>query len=56
MKRLTVEWVSPGDQAPKKLGWQKSRLKTMLIIFFDYPGIIRKEFVSSGQTVTAHFY
>jgi hypothetical protein len=28
----------------------------MLIIFFDYQGIVHKEFVLEGKTVNAEFY
>jgi len=41
---------------PKKLKFQKSRIKTMLIIFFDFQGVVHKEFVPEGKTVNAEFY
>jgi len=35
---------------------QKSKLKTMLICFFDQEGIVHWEFVPPGMTVNADFY
>ena len=35
---------------------QKSKVKTMLIAFFDNKGIIHKEFVPAGKNVNAAFY
>jgi len=34
----------------------KSKIKSMLICFFDSQGIIQKEFVPPGQTVNQTFY
>jgi len=41
---------------PKKTRKRPSKIKTMLIAFFDSKGIIHKECVSSGQIVTAEYY
>ena len=43
-------------QDPQKARMQKSKLKTMLIYFFDQEGIVHREFVPSGMTVNADFY
>ena len=40
----------------KKLQFQKSRVKTMLVIFFDWQGVIHKEFVPEGETINAVYY
>jgi len=40
----------------KKLGFKKSRVKTMLILFFDHQGVIYKEFVPQSTIVTSTFY
>ncbi len=55
-KCQSVTWVVPGSPRAKELHFQKSRIKTMLIIFFDSSGIIHKEFVPPGQRVNAEYY
>ena len=39
---------------PKKWRFQKSCMKTMLVIFFDWQGVIHKEFVP--ETINAVYY
>jgi len=41
---------------PKKARMSKSKIKSMLICFFDSQGIIHKEFISPGKTVNQTFY
>ncbi|UYV65965.1 hypothetical protein LAZ67_3006016 [Cordylochernes scorpioides] len=41
---------------PKKTRKVPSKIKTMLITFFDSRGIIHKEFVPAGQTITGEYY
>jgi len=55
-KRQSMEWRSPSSPRPKKSRLQKSKVKTMLIAFFDSDGIIHKEFVPAGQTVNSASY
>jgi len=55
-KRQSSEWVGETSPRPKKLKFQRSRIKTMLIIFFDSQGVVHKEFVPKGKTVNAEFY
>jgi hypothetical protein len=40
----------------KKLGFQKSRVKNMLVLFFKWQGVIHKEFVPEGETINAVYY
>ena len=40
----------------EKLRFQKSHVKTMLVIFFDWQDVIHKEFVPEGETINAVYY
>ena len=44
------------SRSQKKPRQEKSKIKSMLICFYDSKSIIHKEFVSTGQTVNAVFY
>ncbi|XP_033225715.1 uncharacterized protein LOC117178395 [Belonocnema kinseyi] len=55
-KRQSSEWHTPVSPRPKKERISKSKVKTMIIVFFDIKGIARHEFVPPGQTVNAKFY
>jgi len=48
-KRQSSEWVGDISPRPKKLKFQRSRIKTMLIFFFDSPDVVHKEFVPEGK-------
>ena len=54
-KLQSSQWKSPGSPRPKKAHMQKSKLKTMLICFFDQEGIVHREFVPPGITFTVMF-
>lgn len=55
-KRQSMEWRSTTSPRTKKPRLEKSRVKTMLIAFFDHEGIIHKEFVLEGHGVNGAFY
>jgi hypothetical protein len=55
-KRQISEWIGEISPRPKKLKFQRSRSKTMLIIFFDSRGVVQKDFLPEGKTVSAEFY
>jgi hypothetical protein len=55
-KRQSSEWVGETSPWPKRLKFQRSCIKTMLIIFFDSQGVVHKAFVPEGKTVNAEFY
>jgi len=47
-----------GETSPRSkiLRFQKSRVKTMLVIFFDWQGVLPKEFFSEDEKITAVYY
>lgn len=55
-KRQSSEWHTLTSPRPKKARKSKSKVKSMLIIFFDRRGLVHKEFVPPGQTVNQQFY
>ena len=55
-KRQSEEWHTKSSPRPKKARMSRSRVKTMIIFFFDSRGIVHKEFVPPGQTVNHPFY
>jgi hypothetical protein len=55
-KRQSSEWFGETSPRPKKMKFQRFRIKTMLINFFDSQGVVHKEFVPEGKTVNAEFY
>jgi len=55
-KQHSSEWAGETSPRSKKLKFQRSSIKTMLIIFFDSQGVVHKEFVPEGKTVNVEFY
>ncbi|UYV75692.1 hypothetical protein LAZ67_13001035 [Cordylochernes scorpioides] len=55
-KGRAVQGTQNHPHAPKKARMSKSRIKTMIIVFFDIRGIVHCEFVPQGQTVNSAFY
>ena len=55
-KRQSAEWHMKSSSRPKKARMSRSRVKTMIIVFFDSRDIVHKEFVPPGQTVNHAFY
>ena len=55
-KWQSEEWHTKSSPRPKKARMSRSRVKTMIIVFFDSRGIVHKEFVPPEQTVNCAFY
>ena len=55
-KRQSEEWKHPGSPRTKKVRKSCSKIKTMLIVFFDIRGVVHHEYVPPGQTVNAIFH
>jgi len=55
-KRQSAACVGETSPRPKKLRFQKSCVKNMLVIFFDWQGVIHKECVPAGETINTVYY
>ena len=55
-KRQSENWHMKSSPCPKKACMSRSRVKTMIMIFFDSRGIVHKESVPPEQTVNHVFY
>jgi len=55
-KCQSAAWVTETSPRPEKLRFQKSHVKTMLVILFEWQGVIHKEFVPEGKTINAVYY
>ena len=55
-KRQSMRWKTAVSPRPKKAHMSKSKIKVMLIAFFDQKGLAHHEFVPEGETVNQYFY
>ena len=55
-KRQSLEWKSASSPRPTKARLFKSKIKVMLIVFFDVYGIVHLEFLPQGQTINQNVY
>ena len=55
-KRQSMQWKTAESPRPKKVHMSKSKIKVMLIAFFNQKGMVHHEFVPEGETVNQHFY
>jgi len=55
-KRQSTQWKSADFPGPKKTRQVRSKVKVMLIVFFDMEGIVHYEYIPQGQTVNQQFY
>ncbi|PNF16231.1 hypothetical protein B7P43_G15109 [Cryptotermes secundus] len=52
-KRQSAEWHISASPCPKKGRMSKSKVKVILIVFFDIRGLVHLEFVPHGTTINA---
>ena len=55
-KQMSSQWLKSSEMVPKKAKSQKSSVKCMLLLFFDYKGVVHHEWVPKGTTVTSAYY
>ena len=55
-KRQSAQWKTANSPWPKKFRQSKSRVKKMLLTFFEIRGIVHYKFVPTGQTVNQVYY
>jgi hypothetical protein len=55
-KQQSMQWKTTHSPRPKKARMSKSKIKTMLVVFFDIQGIIMTQYVPPGQTVNQMYY
>ena len=56
-KLQSAHWKTSNSPRPKKkIRWRKSRVKIILLNFFDIRGIVHYEFVPTRQTVNQVYY
>jgi len=48
-KQQSSQWKLPNSPRPKKARRVRNNAKSMLIVVFDIPGIVHKEFVPPGS-------
>ena len=51
IKAQLSQWVRQGSPQPKKARMSRSSMKVMLVVFFDWQGVIHCKVVPRGQTV-----
>jgi hypothetical protein len=55
-KRHSEEWKHGDSPRSKRARKSRSKIKSMLIVFFNIRGVVHHDFVPQGQTVNAAFY
>ncbi|KAL4092021.1 hypothetical protein QTP88_026604 [Uroleucon formosanum] len=55
-KVQSSQWKTANSPRPKKCRQVRSNIKAMLIVFFDFFGLVHYEFAPTGQTINQVFY
>ena len=48
VKQQSSQWKVPSEPRPRKAHQSRSNVKSMLIVFFDYEGVVHHEYVPRG--------
>ena len=49
MKMQSSQWMGKGSPRPKKARMNRSKIKVLLVVFYDWKDIVHREFVPRGQ-------
>ena len=55
-KRQSMHWKIPSSPRQKKARQNKSKLKVLMIVFFEIRGIVHVDWVPEGETVNQGHY
>jgi len=55
-KMQSSQWMGKRSPRPKKVRMIRSKIKVLLVMFFDWKGIVHHEFVPRGQMVNKQLY
>ncbi|UYV69543.1 hypothetical protein LAZ67_6003931 [Cordylochernes scorpioides] len=55
-KRQSSQWIERGEPKPKKARLTNSKVKTLLVTFFDINGLVHHEFIPFGRTINQEVY
>ena len=50
------QWKLPGSPPLKKVWQSRSKIKTMLTVFFDWEGVVHHQYAPLGQTINKEYY
>jgi len=50
-KMQSSQWMGKGSPRPKKGQMSQSKIKVLVVVFFDWKGIVHHEFAPCGQMV-----
>ncbi|UYV69022.1 hypothetical protein LAZ67_6002052 [Cordylochernes scorpioides] len=55
-KKQSLKWHTQSSPRRKKVSLDKSKGKVMLVVFFDYQGLVYYEFIKEGVTINKQTY
>ncbi|UYV80208.1 hypothetical protein LAZ67_18002015 [Cordylochernes scorpioides] len=53
---IPTQWIEREEPKPKKARFTKSKVKTLLVTFFDINGLVHHEFIPFGRTINQEVY